>query len=293
MTQMSNRIGRSLQEMMWAETVATLREREAEYLADLDAADRRGPGSVQYDPNFRYPGYFDPIDFHIQPGSYHRDPLAGHIYHLGTKFFLQGANDDDQLQRGLVSAVPLPEDGQVRRVLDLACSCGQCTTAFKERFPSAEVWGVDVSAPMARYAHKRAADMGLDVHFKQALAEDTGFPAGSFDLVFANIMFHELPEEISAAAIREAHRILRPGGVFCFVDIRDKSQLSTDGLDVPLAQYQHFMQGQTNGEVYHTAFHHTDFVGLMQAAGFHAIENDHQGMGWHPGLVMPMRVAIR
>lgn len=287
----TNRLQRSFQEMMWRATDETLRKREAELIAGLDRADRMGPGSVEYDPNFSYPDYYDPHDFHVQSGSYHRDPLAGYVYHLGTKYFLQGSNDNDELQRTLVASVPPPADGRVSRILDLACSVGQSTTAFKERFPGAEVWGVDVSEPMVRYAHKRAVEMGCDVRFKQALAEDSGFPDNHFDLVFANIMFHELPMAVSARAIVEVCRILRPGGVFVFVDLKDRSHLKPDEL--PYIRYYHDWQAKYQGEPYHPVFHETDFTALMRDAGFRDIDNDFRTADWHPGLVMPMRVGIK
>ena len=63
------------------------------------------------------------------------------------------------------------------------------------RFPDAEVWGVDVGGPMVRYAHMKAADMGVAVNFAQRLAENTGFPANHFDLVVSNLVFHEVSEQ--------------------------------------------------------------------------------------------------
>ena len=48
---------------------------------------------------------------------------------------------------GAIAKLPTPADGRVRRVLDIGCSAGQSATAFKERFPEAEVWGVDNRHP--------------------------------------------------------------------------------------------------------------------------------------------------
>jgi hypothetical protein len=35
------------------------------------------------------------------------------------------------------------------------------TVTAKERFPGAQVWGLDVAAGQVRYAHKRAAELGV------------------------------------------------------------------------------------------------------------------------------------
>lgn len=52
----------------------------------------------------------------------------------------------------------------------------------------------------------------------RGLAESTGFPAGSFDLVVFSFVAHECPQHAVRQMMREAKRILHPGGVVCFVD---------------------------------------------------------------------------
>lgn len=276
-----NRLMRSSQEMFWNEIIETYRKREPELLAELDRADRSGPGTVEYDPNFVYPDYFSKVEFHIQPGSYYADPLAGYIYHYGTKVFFTGKNDNDDVQRGLVNTIPTPADGQVRRILDLACSVGQSSTAFKERFPEAEVWGIDAGAPMVRYAHKRAADMRLDVHFAQRLAEKTGFPDDHFDIVYAMILFHEIPQNIAKEVIAEAHRVLRPGGLFVVLDFANRPR----GVSNPIADYSRDFDTHDNGEPYASDFVYSDFHDQLRAKFRNVNEN------FSPQAFLPLRVA--
>ena len=183
------------------------------YLAEMDQAANSGPGSLRLDPDLKVPEYAS-HEIHIQPGGYVGDPFAGHIYHYGTNHFYMGHNDQDEVHAALAAAVEPPEDGRVLRILDLACGPGQLTVALKERFPDAEVWGLDVSAPMVRYAHMRAADLGKEVHFVQALGEKTGFDDNFFDVVASYIVFHETPADITKQIVREIARITRPGGVF-------------------------------------------------------------------------------
>jgi len=171
------------------------------YLAEMDRADKAGPGTLKLNPDLQVPEYAS-HEIHVQPGGYVGDPFAGHIYHYGTNHFYMGHNDQDEVHGALAAAVEPPEDGRVLRVLDLACGPGQLTVALKERFPDAEVWGLDVSAPMVRYAHMRAADLGQEVHFVQALGEKTDFPDGYFDVVASYIVFHETPVEITRQIVR-------------------------------------------------------------------------------------------
>lgn len=275
-----NRFMRSTQEMKWVGIVDTYGKREAELLAELDEADRKGPGTVQYDPNMPMPAYMTNNNIHLQPGGYTTSPLSGYHYHYGTKVFFTGKNNDDDLHRGNIAAVPAPADGQVRRILDLGCSAGQSVTAFKERYPQAEVWGIDSSVGMVRYSHKRAAEMGLDVHFKQALAEDPGFPDNHFDIIHAYILFHELPVAVGHQVIREAHRMLRPGGVLALIDFGSR------GRGTSVADYTRDFDTRDNGELFASDFVYSDFHGTIQRTFGNLIPNA-------ANTQVPMRVAIK
>jgi ubiquinone/menaquinone biosynthesis C-methylase UbiE len=278
-----NRVWRWSQEGIWNGAREAYKAREAELLAELDRYDKMGPGSVQWDPNFQYPEYFAKVDFHIQPGGYYADPLAGYIYHYGTKVFFTGRNNNDDVQRGLCQLLPTPADGQVRRILDLACSLGQFTTAFKERFPQAEVWGLDIASPMVRYAHKRAVDMGLEVHFVQRMAENTGFPDNYFDIVNAFILFHEVPGDVAERVVAEAARILRPGGIFCVEDFANRKL----GEVAPMSEYSGFIDSTYNGEPYAPEFVHSDFTGLLKKY-FREVNPNYTDKSW-----LPIRVAVK
>ena len=56
---------------------------------------------------------------------------------------------------------------------------------------------------VVRYGHMRAVDMGTEVHFKQALAEATGYPDGYFDIVISYILFHEVTKDAAPKIISE------------------------------------------------------------------------------------------
>ncbi len=187
------------------------------YLAEMEAAEKAGPGSLKLDPDLKIPEYTR-YEIHQQPGGYCGNAFAGHIYHYATNQFYRGANDQDERHMGYAAACPLPAKGEVKRILDLGCGIGQLATSMKQRFPNAEVHAIDVAAPMVRYAHLRAVDIGSEVHFKQALAEATGYPDGYFDLVVSYILFHEVTADAARKIMAETGRILRPGGVFYPLD---------------------------------------------------------------------------
>ncbi len=166
----------------------------------------------------------------------------------------------------------VPEDGKVMRILDLGTSIGQFATSMKRRFPKAEVWGVDIGAPMVRYAHMKALDLGVEVNFAQRLAEDTKFPDEHFDIVTSNLLFHEVTEQASRDIIKEAARVLRPGGTFS----------ATDQNDAPKTAHNKFTiwyNYRWNHEDWYLDWHQVDFPGEMRKASLKVTDNAGNRLG--------------
>ena len=261
LARLRNRLARTQQEMKWHRIAASFDSQRSQLAAELARFDARGPGRLELDAAFEMPAYAR-VNFHLQPGSYWQDELSGFLYHYGTKVFFRGDNDHDELHSRLVARVPAPDDGRVQRVLDLACSVGQSSTAFKARYPQAEVTGIDYSAPMLRVAHRRAVMQGSDVTFAQRLIERTRYPDGHFDIVFAFIVFHELPLRIIHETVREAARVTRSGGLFAVYDFEATKTMS------PFQRYHRWFDARHNGEPYSQDFCDCDFDAILAANGF-------------------------
>jgi SAM-dependent methyltransferase len=234
------------------------------YLAEMEAADNAGPGTLELNPDMDVPKYTS-HEIHMQPGGYVGDPFAGHIYHYGTNMFFAGRNNQDELHIDHAKSITLPKDGKVKRVLEYGCGSGQLTVATKERFPDAEVWGIDIGGPMVRYAHMRAVDLGVDVNFAQRLAEDTKFPDNHFDIVYSHLFYHEMTKDASEAAIAEAHRILRPGGVLFPIDLWSRDE--RPGRQA-YQKYNYWFNHRWNDEVWFMEYAELDLEGTMQKVGF-------------------------
>jgi ubiquinone/menaquinone biosynthesis C-methylase UbiE len=137
------------------------------------------------------------------------------------------------------------------------------TCAMKERFPDAEVWGVDIGGPMVRYAHMRANMIGVGANFAQRLAEETKFPDGYFDMVTSYIMHHELPADKTRAVIEEARRVTRAGGVYYPLDF------NSGGLQSPARQmFSRWYDHRWNHEVWSLEYHSLDFSAEIAQRGF-------------------------
>jgi SAM-dependent methyltransferase len=99
-----------------------------------------------------------------------------------------------------------------RRMLELGCGAAQWTCALLQR--GAAAVGLDASPRQLAHARAHAARTGVGSRLVQALAERLPFAADSFDVVFCDhgAMTFAAPE----AAVPEAARVLRPGGLFAF-----------------------------------------------------------------------------
>jgi len=95
------------------------------------------------------------------------------------------------------------------RVLDVGCSSGRLVAALEAE--GVEAHGVDVSAEAVEAC---LAD-GLK-RVRRRPADDIDAPDGFFDAVIASDVLEHLDDDV--AALREWHRVLRPGGrLFVFV----------------------------------------------------------------------------
>lgn len=105
--------------------------------------------------------------------------------------------------RDLLARVPL---SQPRRVIDLGCGPGNSTELLAQRWPQAEVIGVDNSPAMLEQARARLPGLRFEL---ADLASWT--PPEGTDLLFANAVFQWVPDHLDVLA-RLLDK-LPPGGV--------------------------------------------------------------------------------
>jgi len=94
------------------------------------------------------------------------------------------------------------------RVLEIGCGLGTDGAQFAKA--GANYTGIDLTEAAVELARKRFEMFDLPGEFRTADAENLNFPDESFDLVYSHGVLHHTPD--TAKAIREIHRVLRPGG---------------------------------------------------------------------------------
>jgi ubiquinone/menaquinone biosynthesis C-methylase UbiE len=264
-----SRINTSAQQLMWSGIGNVFYRNAAAWRQALEATDHRGPGKLELNPDMVVPEYTR-YEIHIQPGGYVGDEFAGAISLHGFKHFDRqfAFNDHQEHHLAMAKEMPVPCDGNVRRVLDLGCGWGGLATALKQRFPQAEVWGIDVGAPMVRWAHHRAVNMGVAVNFAQRLGEESKFESDSFDLIGSYIMFHEVSAEAAKQIVAEMYRVLRPGGVFQPIDFVTRGNPVYKAPDTVLAKAGQWADHRYNNERWALEYRAADFPGVLRSAGF-------------------------
>jgi ubiquinone/menaquinone biosynthesis C-methylase UbiE len=94
------------------------------------------------------------------------------------------------------------------RILDFGCGIGNSIPHLAERFPGAELTGVDVSGDsleLARGLHPR-------VRFERIEGESLPLPDACVDIAIAACVFHHIPPPQRAHWVAELRRVLVPGG---------------------------------------------------------------------------------
>jgi SAM-dependent methyltransferase len=258
--QASRGLQRVSQEAMWRCVQDGYEARRATIEATLDG-DTLG-GTLALDPHLAMPAYFDRTDFHLQPGSYHKDTLAGPVYETGVAAYTMHryGRAGDEMGQALLSVLP---QRRWRRIVELGCGPGYKAYPLVDAFAEAEFHAIDLSAPMLKYAHHRARAHGKPIAFAQMNAERTRYPAGHFDLVYCMLLLHEMPMDA----------------------IANVELPSYDALD-PLSAYLMDWDTQHNGEPYWRAYHELDLESLYRDSGFMHVRRDEAHSAWGSGSYM-------
>lgn len=135
-----------------------------------------------------------------------------------TRFYdgLAAATVRERRLRELALELAAPPDGA--RVLDLGCGTGSFAILLRRQRSDLQVAGVDGDPEILELARRKAAAAGVEVEFREGLAQELPFQDASFDLVTATLVLHHLAPAAKRAALREIRRVLRPGGRVLLAD---------------------------------------------------------------------------
>ena len=260
---------RTSQEMMWSASQHPVQRKLGE-LVEKAKVTGNAAGSLRLDPDLEIPRYHRAVDIHCQPGGYHTevtddDVAPGAVYDRGVFIYAMGQMGPDNADMGAstVDWIKQKYPGfKPARILDMGCAVGHSTVPYAQGWPEAEVHGIDVAAPMLRYAHARAESLGAKIHYSQQNAEKMDFEDASFDLIVSHILLHETSEKAIRRVISECHRLLRPGGLMVHAETPPYKNLE------PFDAFMLDWDTRNNNEPFWGRSHDIDYVELSAGAGF-------------------------
>ena len=104
-------------------------------------------------------------------------------------------------------------------ILDLCCGAGQTTKFLVES--SEQVTGLDISPVALNKAKKNVPE----ANYVEGLAQDLPFADDFFALVHTSVALHEMTTSELEQIFKEVYRVLKPGGIFTFIDLHQPTNL--------------------------------------------------------------------
>lgn len=113
------------------------------------------------------------------------------------------------------------------RCVDVACGTGDLAALLRDRYPAARITGIDLTESMLALARERHA--GRRIEFEQGDMSRLPDGDGSVDILTGGYALRNAPD--LPAFLREARRVLKPGGVAAFLDFSKSDSRARAALD--------------------------------------------------------------
>jgi len=118
------------------------------------------------------------------------------------------------------------------RLLDIGCGSGILSVELAIKCPELNIQGIDYWGSMWGYSKEKCENLAKKynvadrIHFEKASASSLPFADETFDIVISNMVFHEVADaKDKREVIKEALRVLKPGGQFIFQDLLASKKL--------------------------------------------------------------------
>jgi arsenite methyltransferase len=184
------------------------------------------------------------------------DPITSNLYVTGQTDLLPEAAVLASLGCGNPTALAQLNPGEV--VLDLGSGGGIDVLLSARRVgPTGKAYGLDMTDDMLELARRNATEAGVtNVEFLRGRIEEIPLPSRSVDVIISNCVINLSGDK--RTVLKEAFRVLKPGGRFAVSDVVVQGELPAD-----VKRSMELWVGCVAG-----ALSDEEFVGLLQEAGF-------------------------
>ena len=189
-------------------------------------------------------------------GGPDENPITRDLYSSGETAVLPPAAAQASLGCGNPTALIELHEGDV--VLDLGSGGGIDVLLSARRVgPTGKAYGLDMTDEMLELARQNQSEAGVDnVEFLKGYLEDVPLPDGSVDVIISNCVINLSPDK--GRALKEAFRVLRPGGRFAVSDVVVRGPLDPH-IRSNLEAWMGCIAGALDEE---------DYIALLAEAGF-------------------------
>ena len=184
------------------------------------------------------------------------DPITSNLYVSGEVDELPDAAVLASLGCGNPTALAELRAGEV--VLDLGSGGGIDVLLSARRVgPTGKAYGLDMTDDMLALARRNADEAGVtNVEFLRGRIEEIPLPSNSVDVIISNCVINLSGDK--RTVLREAFRVLKPGGRFAVSDVVVRGELPAD-----VKRSMELWVGCVAG-----ALSDTEFLSLLADAGF-------------------------
>jgi SAM-dependent methyltransferase len=184
------------------------------------------------------------------------DPISANLYLAGETAELPEAAVLASLGCGNPTALAELLPGEV--VLDLGSGGGIDVLLSARRVgPEGKAYGLDMTDEMLELARRNASEAGVtNVEFLRGRIEEIPLPNDSVDVIISNCVINLSGDK--NRVLREAFRVLKPGGRFGVSDVVVRGELPAE-----VKRSMELWVGCVAG-----ALEEAEFAGLLRAAGF-------------------------
>jgi SAM-dependent methyltransferase len=184
------------------------------------------------------------------------DPITSNLYAMGETQELPAAAVLASLGCGNPTALAQLKPGEV--VLDLGSGGGIDVLLSARRVgPTGKAYGLDMTDDMLDLARRNAAEASVqNVEFLRGRIEEIPLPSNSVDVIISNCVINLSGDK--RTVLKEAFRVLKPGGRFAVSDVVVQGELPDD-----VKRSMELWVGCVAG-----ALSDEEFIALLRDAGF-------------------------